>query len=382
MDWTTVFQKIDELNSEYVSVWEDVCNIESPTSCKEGVDAVGRYFIRRAKDRGWAVDVHKETVSGDCICITMNPDAPGKPVALSAHMDTVHPIGLFGYPPTRIEGGKIYGPGVEDCKGGAVSSFLAMDALDQCGYKDRPVILLLQSDEEVSSITSDKRTITYMGEKAKDCVAFLNAEGHRKGALVGIRKGILRYTFEVTGVAAHSSRCQTGVSAIAEAAHKILELEQWKDPDGLTCNCGLIEGGSAPNSVPASCTFVADIRYATAEQMQQAEEFVQQVAARSYLEGSTCTVTEKSRRVAMELTETNQKLFDRIREIFAETGLEDVTLSKNNGGSDAAWMTVFGIPCLDNFGVRGELIHSKDEYAYVESLAESAKMMASVICLI
>ena len=37
----------------------------------------------------------------------MNPDAEGTPVTLSGHMDTVHPLGLFGNPPSKIEGGKI-----------------------------------------------------------------------------------------------------------------------------------------------------------------------------------------------------------------------------------------------------------------------------------
>jgi len=377
--WQKVFQTIEALENEYISVWEDVCNIESPTNYKPGVDAVGRYFIDRAKEHGWKIEVLEEKISGNCICITMNPDASGRPVALSAHMDTVHPLGLFGNPPVRIEGDKIYGPGVEDCKGGAVSAFLAMDALERCGYTQRPVILLLQSDEENSSRTSEKRTIAFLCEKAKDCAAFLNAEGHKKGVLIGIRKGIIRYSLEVTGMAAHSSRCYQGVNAIAEAAHKILALEAWKDPEGLTCNCGMIEGGSAPNSVPATCTFLADIRYATEEQLLQAEDFVRQVAAHSYLEGTSCTVTEVSHRVAMELTDTNRNLFARIREIFLETGLEDVELRSNTGGSDAAYLTAAGIPCLDNFGVSGGRIHSKDEFADLDSLVHSAKMMASVV---
>lgn len=378
MDWKTVNEQIGALEKEYIALWERVCNIESPTDCKAGVDAVGICFTDLARQRGWNVEILEEKVSGNAVCITMNPDAPGRPVALSAHLDTVHPIGLFGNPPVRIEGDKIYGPGVEDCKGGAVAAFLAMDSLSRCGYADRPVLLLLQSDEEISSITSEKRTIDFMAEKAKNCVAFLNAEGHN-GKLVGVRKGILRYVFEVTGVAAHSSRCQTGVNAIAEAAHKILELEKWKDPEGLTCNCGVIEGGSAANSVPASCTFVADIRYATDEQMRRAEEFVKEVAARAYLPGSSCTVTEKSRRVAMEDCPRNREIFSKIERIYAEIGLPAVEWGSSTGGSDAAWMTVAGIPCLDNFGVHGGKIHSKDEYAYLDSLAASARMMAAVI---
>lgn len=42
-------------------------------------------------------------------------------------------------------------------------------------------------------------------------------------------------------------------------------------------------------------------------------------------------------------------------------------------------MTAYKIPALDSFGVVGGKIHSKDEFAYVDSLALSAKMQAAVI---
>lgn len=63
----------------------------------------------------------------------MNPESDNQPVALSGHMDTVHPVVLFGTPAVRRENEKIYGPGVMDCKGGIVAGFLAMDALQICG---------------------------------------------------------------------------------------------------------------------------------------------------------------------------------------------------------------------------------------------------------
>ena len=123
-----VFGKIDELNEKFIKVWEDVCNIESPTSSKEGVDAVGRFFADMAKARGWEVEFFPQKISGDAVCITMNPDAKGQSICFSGHMDTVHPIGLFGTPAVTMDDEKIYGPGVADCKGGIVSSFLAMEA--------------------------------------------------------------------------------------------------------------------------------------------------------------------------------------------------------------------------------------------------------------
>lgn len=41
-------------------------------------------------------------------------------------------------------------------------------------------------------------------------------------------------------------------------------------------------------------------------------------------------------------------------------------------------MTHFGIPCADNIGVSGDYIHSKNEFAYLKSLKESAKMLGAI----
>ena len=225
MDFANVFARIDALYPEYVNFWADICRIESPTEYKAGVDAVGRYFADKAAARGWKVDIQKQAVSGDCVVITMHPDAPGKPVCFSGHMDTVHPVGFFGEDPVKIEDGKIYGPGVCDCKGGLAASFLAMAALDDCGFDARPLKLILQSDEENSSRFSNKTTVEYMCEAAKDAAAVYNVEPGEPGNTVIARKGITRYRLTVHGKSVHSANCYGGKSAICEAAHKIIALE-------------------------------------------------------------------------------------------------------------------------------------------------------------
>jgi len=114
MNCKELFEKIEELYPKYIKVWEDVCNIESPTNYKQGVDKVCCYFKALAEEKGWYTEVFKQEISGDALCIIMNPESEEKPICLSGHMDTVHPLGLFGNPPVRIEAGKIYGPGVTD----------------------------------------------------------------------------------------------------------------------------------------------------------------------------------------------------------------------------------------------------------------------------
>ena len=382
MNVSKLFEEIDHLSQKYVDFWIEVANTESPSRHKAGVDAVGELFIKRATELGFEVDISKQEVSGNAVAITMNKGASLPPIVLSGHIDTVHPLGLFGYPPVKREGNILYGPGVCDCKGGAVAGLFAMEALKNCSFTERPVVILLQSDEEISSNTSNKTTVEFMAKHAKDCVAFLNAEASSdSGILILERKGIIQYTFDIQGIAVHSSTCMEGASAIAESAHKILELEKMKGEDGITCNCGVISGGSVPNSVPASCSFVADIRFVHTQQLEKIDALIKKIAATSHIEGTSCDVKVTSERVPMEKCERNYELFEHVRKIFAKAGIPDVKPAFGTGGSDAADMAEHGIPTVDNIGVVGGKIHSKDEFAYVDSLALSAKKQAAIVYL-
>lgn len=376
--YKTLFQNIDKLSKKYIDFLIDICNIESPTNCKEGVDAVGNLCIQQAKLNGWKVEILEQKVSGNCICITMNDEVDERPISFSAHMDTVHPVGSFGTPAARCEGDIIYGPGTADCKGGIAVAFLAMEALKNSGFKSRPVQLLLQSDEENSSKTSNKETIRYICEKAKDSVAFLNCEVQMGDTAVLKRKGILRYIFKITGEAAHSSTCFDGANAILEASHKIIELEKFKDKEGITCNCGCINGGTVPNSVAEECSFTADIRYFTAEEYEYIKNKANEIAKNSYIGNTTCELSVTSERVAMYHTEKNIELLKKMNKIYSECGLNQLQERISFGGSDACDVTAFGIPCVDSIGIKGDFIHSHKEFAYASSLSESAKRIAAV----
>ena len=382
MDHNKIFEKINTLYKEYVNVLADVCYIESPTSFKEGVDECGRYIIDLARKLGWEVEVQHDEVAGDPFCITMNPDSPLAHICLSGHIDTVHPIGHFKEPRVRVEDNCLYGPGALDCKGGVVASLLAMHALKECGFTARPIKLIVQTDEETGSRTSQKRTVEYMRKCAEGAVAFLNTEGREPGHLTLERKGILRYELIVRGIAAHSSVCDEAANAVTEAAYKIIELEKMKDRNGITCNCGVIKGGTVANSVCDLCTFSVDIRYMNEGQYAEAERTVKAVADKTHVEGCSCEVKFVSMRPAMERSEKNYALFDRINEICERVGIDTFEARLAHGGSDAAYMTQFGIPCVDSIGLFGGYGHSYKEYVFLDSLAQSAKEQAAIVAYI
>lgn len=375
-----LFRKIDELEQNYISVWEDVTNIESPTNCKTGVDKVGEYLAAMAYERGWKVERCVQEVSGDVLCITMNPDSKEAPISISGHIDTVHPVGRFGYPAVRRDAKKIYGPGITDCKGGVVAGFLAMDALRECGFDKRPVQLLIQTDEEGSSMQSGKSTIRYICEKAQGSVAFLNLESHTKNKATLSRKGIASYRFEITGQAGHSARCATeGANAVVDAAFKIIELDKLKDDKGVTCNCAIVHGGTVVNTIPDKCTFSVNFRFATYAQLNMIDTYVRKLAATEHVPGCRCKVEKVSERVAMELQPRNKALLSKVNEIYKENGLPVLEAVSLPGGSDAADVSFSGVPCLDSLGTTGGGSHSVNEFAWISSLTESARRIASVI---
>ena len=376
MEYKALLDTVDALYGRYLSVLEDITNLESPTESKEAVDAVGRYFETLAREKGWLVEKLPLETAGDPICITMNPDAPGAPVTFSGHIDTVQPFGLFGDPPARIADGKLYGPGVTDCKGGVVAAFLAMDALERRGFTARPVKLILQTDEEVGSRISEKKTVAFMCEKAAGSVAFLNTEPCNPDCATLTRKGIWQARITVEGKATHSAECHKGANAIAAAALMLLELEKFKDPEGLTCNCGCIEGGTVPNAVPARCSFTADFRFATKEQQLQAQEAVTALTENPGIPGCRSSFHVFNARPAMVFSQANTDLLDRMNAIYVRCGMSALKTKVGTGGSDAAYTTEAGIPTVDSLGILGNGIHSVREFAYCDSLAESAKRLA------
>ncbi len=379
MSCMELFEEIDRLNEHYLDVLENVCNIESPTSYKKGVDDAGKYFETLAKEKGFKIERFAQEVSGDVVTITMNDDTNAQPVTLSAHIDTVHSVGSFGSPAVCRDEKNMYGPGVLDCKGGAVAAFMAMDALEKCGYTKRPVRLILQSDEENSSKTSNKETVKYMCEKSKDSVAFLNLEPYKNGYATTTTKGIIRYNFNVCGTAGHSSRCDMASSSIREAAYKIIRLEEFKDANGITCSCGVINGGTLPNVVAEKCSFCADFRFATNEQLEKIKKIAKEIAEKTTVEGCGCEISEISFRPAMIDTEKNRRLLAKMNEIYKAEGLPVLEPMREFIGSDAAYITQEGIPCIDGLGTEGGKLHSIDEYIELKSLSESAKRIAAVV---
>src|SRR5660398_31770 len=94
-------------------------------------------------------------------------------------------------------------------------------------------------------------------------------------------QGTVDYVVTITGRAAHAGvEPEKGRSAILEAAHQVVGLHalagRWP---GVTCNVGVIEGGTRPNVVAERVILEVDLRALDRAAMEAATSAVKALAA-------------------------------------------------------------------------------------------------------
>ena len=188
-----VFACVSAREKEYLDFLKGMIELDSYTPDKADVDAVGDYIRTFAEAHGFDVKVVPFERAGNGLLITCNQDAPMLPVTFTGHLDTVHPRGTFEEPLFREADGKFFGPGVQDMKGGIVVGMLAMQALLDAGYRDRPLKLVLIGDEELSEGLSGEPGKDFIRDNAHGSAAAITLEGTGDEARITVgRKGSIR----------------------------------------------------------------------------------------------------------------------------------------------------------------------------------------------
>ena len=166
---------------------------------------------------------------GDAIHIRLD-DKPSneRPIVLMGHRDTVFPKGEVARRPFRIEGGRAYGPGVVDMKGGLVLNAFVLAAFKRFGGAPAPLAGLITSDEEIASPSSRP------DDRARRAPGALRAQLRARPAQRQHRHRDARAACSspsrCTGKAAHSGgNFEKGISAIGEMAHKIVAMHKLTD---------------------------------------------------------------------------------------------------------------------------------------------------------
>jgi acetylornithine deacetylase len=207
-------------------------------------------------------------------------DVPGarRTLMLEAHQDTVPAdnmtIDPFG---AKIEGGRLYGRGACDIKGGLAAMMAAFARV----VREKPagasnVILACTVDEEHNFL--GVLELVRCGPKA-DMAVVAEPTDLR---IVHAHKGVVRWDLHTTGRSCHSSAPEKGVNAIYRMGRLLVAIEQYAawlrgsrtDPvlGPPTLSVGRIEGGSSVNTVPDHCRIEIDRRVIPGEDLLAAPD--------------------------------------------------------------------------------------------------------------
>lgn len=359
----------------YVATLRELVELESPTSDKRAVDALGAHLEKVLAAKGWSVSKHPREAVGDVLEATRG-GAGGPSTLLLTHMDTVWPLGTLEVMPARDDGERFWGPGALDMKAGIAAAIHAVDLLDAKGLAPRGgVTLLVTSDEEVGSGAS--RALIEDLARRHDRVLVLEP-GRDDGALKVGRKGVGGYKVTFKGRSAHAGNDPaSGASALRELAHFLLYVEDLADDvAGTTVNLTVARGGIASNVIAEEAVAAVDLRVLKASEAERVDAAVRAYRPRDVR--VTVSIEGGLNRPPLEKTAANAALFEEAVAVGGALGLE-LTGAVVGGGSDGNFTSALGVPTLDGLGSVGAGPHAREEHIHVPRTLARVALLAGLL---
>jgi acetylornithine deacetylase len=317
----------------------------------------------------------------------MEEAAPGRPNAIArvgsggaptlilcAHIDTVSTSGMTIAPfDPGVEGNKVYGRGSYDMKGGATAILCAMARLAKEKFSGT-VMAALVADEEYASIGAQHFVAHH---KADACVVTEPSEGR----LILGHKGFVWAEITTEGRAAHGSRWDLGVSAIARMGRIIAALDAFDRTTlrdrthplvgAASQHCATVHGGTGLSTYAPSCTLHVERRTLPGETNSQVLNEIREVisaageeATIKLLLGRPPLVCPREARIAECVRNAATKIHGCAPE---EAGVAF--------WMDAALFAAAGMDTV-NYGAAGAGAHEAVEWADLDSVVRCAAVLA------
>ena len=299
-------------------------------------------------------------------------------IMLVGHTDTVHARGSLAVNPWRLEGNRIYGPGVFDMKANCVLAIEALGVLERLQVKPASAVMLaLTCDEEVGSFAGWP-LLERLGRTASTRCAFVLEPSAPGGGVKTARKGTGMFTMTIEGRAAHAGlEPGKGASAILELAKQIERLHSLNNSGGgISVNVGVICGGTRSNVVAAEASAEIDVRFST--EAESREVLTALLHSVPFDDRVRVTVTGGVNRPPLERTEKVSELFQLARQVAHALDF-DLGEAQVGGASDGNFLAAMGIPVLDGLGIDGDGAHATHEHILADAIPRRGALLAGLI---
>lgn len=241
-----------------------------------GEDRLARWLAPRLEALDLEVTLHEPEPGRTSVVGTLPGRGGGRSLLLYAHLDTVGVEGMDDPFGAEIRGGRLYGRGAYDMKGGLAACVGAARTL--ASGEARPagdVHLAFVADEETESLGM------------RDLLTRLRPDGAVVTEPTDLRlcvahKGFAWIAVETTGRAAHGSRFEEGVDANLRMGRFLARLDSLEralrsrpghalvGPPSL--HAATLQGGTGPSTYADRCRLVIERRTVPGESREGVEE--------------------------------------------------------------------------------------------------------------
>lgn len=240
-DFDKIANRIDSYRDEMINMQIELCSIPaiSPQSGGDGEAKKAEFLLDFVKKTGFedvqlvkAPDMDAPSGYRPNILATYRGKSSARTNWIMTHMDVVPPgeLSLWNGDPFKawVEGGKIYGRGVEDNQQDMVASLFAIKAFQEEGIKPQyDVGIALVADEETGSGTGIDYVLGHSNPFRKQDLIIVPDAGNEEGTMIEVaEKSLLWLKFKTTGKQAHGSTPEKGVNSFKAASFLVTELNK------------------------------------------------------------------------------------------------------------------------------------------------------------
>jgi len=333
---------------------------------------------------GLAVQVAEPVPGRTSVIGVLAGSGGGASLMLNAHMDTVGAGGMKDPFIPVVRNGRVYGRGAYDMKGSLAAIMIAAREARKLKLHG-DVIVAAVADEEVASVGA-----AAVLERIEADAAIVTEPTEMRLCLA--HKGFAWLEVETRGVAAHGSRPDLGIDAVAHMGRiltGVLELDQrLRAGRGHlllgtgTLHASLIEGGQELSTYPARCVVKLERRTLPGEDGAKALQEIEDVIASARAEDPAL---EASARLLLERPPSQLGADSFVTEAVEKAATEVLGREPEVIGvaywMDMALSNAVGIPTVA-FGPSGEGAHADVEWVDVASLQTCVQVYLRAIELL
>lgn len=356
-------------------------------STGSGEGDVARLIANWCEGQGLEVHWLETTPGRPSVVAVARGSGGGRSLLFDGHIDTVGVSGMSDPFRPRIENGRMYGRGAYDMKAGVAAMLVAVAKAKALNLRG-DVLAACVADEEYASLGSFEVVSPHQGEAGFRADAVVVTEPSSLQTVTA-HKGFVWAEIEVHGQAAHGSRPDLGVDAIAKMGKVLVEIERLglelcANPSHPLLGSGsvhasLIQGGQELSSYPARCKLAIERRTVPGETLEVVEGQLRQIlesikAADPHFNYTLSLGLERKPHQTPEDAAILQTLQDQAERVLGSRP----QIKGEPFWTDCAVFSGVGIPTV-LFGPHGAGAHAVEEWVDLQSVEQCVEIYLGTI---